>query len=582
MRSFAPSAWAACAGLLLGACAPLTTTPPPPSGPVSAAHAGAAAVLPLPRAAAPTTIEVGIAAFNDFHGHLLSSGISVKTTAPDGTALSIPAGGAARLASVIDAIRARHPNHLTLSAGDLIGASPLDSALFLDEPTIGVMNRIGLDISTLGNHEFDHGRAELLRIGHGGCAKLTSRTPCALEPYTGPAFTLLAANTLTQSGAPLFAPSALRRFGTGKRAVTIGIIGETLKGTGALSPPDATAGLTWADEADTANAEAAKLKAAGADTVILLIHQGSRTDNTHPDPNGCDGLTGAPDADIRPILDRLAPTIDVVISGHTHWAYVCDYVASKHHILLTSAGLYGEMATEITLSIDPAHHRLTGAQAHNIIAALPGSPYPTAPERADIAAYVQRYADAARQLSERLVGHLSAPLAKAADGAGGPLGQFLADAQLAATRAAGAQIALMNPFGIRASLVPDAKGQVTYGRAYAVQPFNNNLVTQSFTGAQIRAILEQGLDDNGPEQPLSPSSSFAYGIDHQAPSGHRITSITLDGQPIDPAATYRVTTNHFLAAGGDSFTLLAQGKDRKASTTTDLDALVDWLGTQAR
>jgi len=481
---------------------------------------------------------------------------------------------------VIDAIRAAHPNHVTLAAGDLIGASPLASALFLDEPTIGVMNRIGLDYATLGNHEFDHGRAELLRIAHGGCAKLTARTPCALEPYHGAAFPFLAANTLTESGAPLFQPSALRRFSSGARAVTIGIIGETLQGTGALSPPDATAGLSWADEADTANAEAAKLKAAGADTVILLIHQGSRTSSQHPDPNACQGLTGAPGADIRPILDRLTPAIDVVISGHTHWAYICDYVAPAqptHHILLTSAGLYGQMATDITLTIDPVHHRLTRFAAHNIIAALPGTAYRPAPERADIAAYVQRYVDAARVASERVVGHLAGPVSKAADGTGGPLGQMIADAQLAATAKAGAQIALVNPFGIRTAIVPDAQGRVTYAQLYAVQPFNNDLVTQTFTGAQIRAILEQGLDDDGPMQPLSASSGFAYGVDPARPAGQRITTITLGGHEIDPAGAYRVTTNHFLAAGGDSFTLLAQGKDRRASTATDLDALVNWI-----
>lgn len=571
----------------------------------SAAHAGAASVLAAhprhrsqPRQPATGPVEIGIAAFNDFHGALLPPHQAVLV--PNGTGkptpegnTAIPAGGVAWMASTLDAVRAKYPNHVTVSAGDLISGSPITSSLFLDEPSVGAMNRMGLEFNALGNHEFDRGRLEILRMAHGGCEQYTVRKPCALEPYGKPRFTFLAANTLTQDGTPLLPPTGMKFFGQGKRRVGIGFIGMTLRGTGDISPPAGVKGLRWADEAKTANHYAPLLRRQGADVVALLIHQGGRVRNDPADPNGCTDLYG----DIREILDRLDPSIDLVISGHTHWAYVCDYVGKKpnpdgtpHHVLLTSAGLWGEEVTDIDVLVDPLRHRMISAHAHNVV--VQSDPYqgpkgmvegsdamPRFKPRPDIAAYVERYVAATKQYSARKVGYLAQGAAKTEgpeSSTGGPLGHLIADAQLAATKGAGAQIAFMNPFGVRASLWPGEDKSLTFGQIYAVQPFGNQLMTVTMTGAQIKATLEEGFDTIGVQQALSPSAGFTYSYDRSHPVGERITGMTLHGLPLDPAASYRVTISDFLANGGDTFTIFTKGID-KTPGEIDLAALEAWL-----
>jgi 5'-nucleotidase len=553
------------------------------------------ALLALPAIAAcatvpqgpPRTVTVGIVGINDFHGNLEPPRQSAIVPDGQGGVVGLPAGGAAYLASAIDSIRARYPNHLTVSAGDLVGGSPITSSLFVDEPAIGVMNMIGLDFNAVGNHEFDSGLPELLRKQSGGCAQRTARAPCQVERFAGARFQFLAANVLRADGSTIFPATALRSFGSGRNRVTVGLIGMPLQGTGPLAPPDAVAGLTFADEADVANRLAAQLRAQGADAVVLLIHQGGRTTGT-PDPNGCEGLN----SDIRPVLDRLDTTVDLVVSGHTHWAYVCDYARYNpaKPFLLTSAGVWGGFVTDITLEIDPAAHHVVAKRAHNI--AVQSEPYtsprgpvaidprfPAFAPRPDVAAYVARYAAAARDFSLRKVGWLGAPAEKS-DGAeqnkGGPLGNLIADAQLAATAGNGAQIALMNPFGIRRSLVPAEDHSLTFGDIYAVQPFNNDLITLSYTGAELKEILEQGFDASGPEQILVPSAGFAYSYDRSRPVGSRIAAMSLGGVAIDPARTYRITVNNFLANGGDSYTGFTQGRNR-ATGPSDIAALEAWL-----
>jgi 5'-nucleotidase len=548
--------------------------------------AGCAAPMASRQTAAPVT--VGIVAINDFHGALEPPRQSVAVPDGKGDVLQVPAGGAAWLASAIDSIRAKYPNHLTVSAGDLISASQLASSIYRDEPAIGVMNRIGLDFNAVGNHEFDEGRQELLRKQAGGCVQYTVRKPCQVEPFAGAKFRFLAASTHTEDGGTLFPATALRSFGKGAGKVTVGLIGLTLKGTPALVSPDGIKGLTFADEADTINALVPGLKARGADAIVVLIHQGGKT--AMPDPSGCSGMTG----DILPILQRLDPRVDLVVSGHTHWAYVCDYGATDpaRPILLTSAGVYGELVTDIRLDIDPVAHRVVAKQAHNVIVqSMPYSSatgpktlvdaYPKFAARQDIADYVKRYTDAAHAYSQQPAGRLAGPatrLGAAEANRGGSLGNLIADAQLAATSGAGAQIALTNPFGIRATLTPHPDGSLTFGEVYAVQPFANTLVTQSLTGAELKAVLEQGFDAIGPEQVLAPSAGFTYRFDRARPIGERIAQMELNGRPIDPATTYRVTTNSFLANGGDTFTALTRQRDAVIGMT-DVDALVAWLKT---
>ncbi len=545
----------------------------------------ASRTAPPRQAAAPVT--VGVVAINDFHGALEPPKQAVFLPDGKGGLARLPSGGAAWLASAIDSVRGKYANHLTVSAGDLVGGSPLTSSLFLDEPAIEVMNRIGLDFNAVGNHEFDEGIDELRRKQAGGCARHTARKPCQIEPFRGARFPFLAANSVLKEGGTLFPATAIRHFGKGRGRVSVGLIGLTLKGTGGLSPPEVSKAITFADEADTANALVGDLKRQGADAVIVLIHQGGRTSG-EPNPNGCEGLY----ADIRPILDRLDSRVDLVISGHTHWAYVCDYGAynPQKPFLLTSAGLWGEMVTDITLEIDPVANRVIARRAHNI--AVQSQPYrgglgeytvspdyPAFEPRADIAAYVARYVAAASEFALRKAGTLAAPAEKT-DGklrnTGGALGALVADSQLAATAGAGAQVAFINPFGLRRSLIPASDGTVTFGDLYAVLPFNNELVTVTLTGAGIRAALEQGLDADGPEQLLTPSAGFTYSYDRSRPIGDRIVAMALNGVPIDPAQSYRVGLATFLADGGDTFTAFAAGRDRVRGVI-DVAALEAWL-----
>lgn len=547
------------------------------------AHLAAHQAVGAPASATP--VEVGIIAINDFHGALEPPKASVGAPDGKGGTIPVPAGGAAWLASAVDQLKAEHPNHVVVAAGDLTSASQLASSLHLDEPAVGVMNRIGLEFNAVGNHEFDRGWKELQRLQNGGCEQNTPLTPCQLEQFKGAGYKYLSASTYQADGTTLFPATGLKTFGTGPNKVTVGFIGLSLREVPILVAPEQIAGLTFGDEADAINKAIPVLKAEGADAVVVLIHQGGKT--TEGDPDGCNDLTG----DIKPILDRLHPGVDLVVSGHTHWQYVCQYGQSGDGtpILLTSAGVYGKLVTDITLKIDPATHHVIAKQAHNVIVQSPGyasgrgdvpqtALYPRFQPRADIADYVAGYVKDVAVLINRPVGKLSGPAAKpSANGPiGGPLGNLIADSQLAASRAAGAQIAFTNPFGVRAPLDPAPDGTVTFGQVYAVEPFNNSLVTMTLTGAQVRAVIEEGLDDDGASQVLSSSAGLKFSYDMRRPSGNRVVSLTLDGKPVDPMANYRVTVVNFLAEGGDGFSTFTKGTDRIRGMI-DNEAFQQWI-----
>ncbi len=535
---------------------------------------------------APVTVKlIGI---NDFHGNLEIPKQSVAS--PAGPNVRVPVGGAAYLASAIDTYRAKNPNHLVVSAGDLIGGTPIVSSLFLDEPAIGVMNRIGLDFNAVGNHEFDRGRQELLRMQNGGCEKYTPREPCVVErPFTGASFRFLAANVITESGTPLFPASAIRTFGKGRNQVSVGLIGLTLKDTPSLASPSGLVGLEFRDEAETINTQVAALKQQGTDAIVVLIHMGLYT-TVGANDKSCGGVSG----DLLKVLSRLDPRVDVVVSGHTHWAYVCDYASldPTRPFLVTSAGLWGQYLTDIDLTIDPATRRVVARRADNVmvqsesyvstLGRIEVKPqFESFAPRADIAAYVQRYVDAVRSQKERKVGKVSTSAGKpdlATDES--RLGNLIADAQLAATRQAGAQLALMNNTGIRNDLIANDDQTVTFGSIYAVQPFANDLHTKTFTGAQIKALFEQQFDGLSFNQAFSPSANVSFAFDLARPLGSRVFDIMIDGRKLDPAATYRVTMNSFLAGGGDSFTVFREGKDPVISSIGDLDALEAWIAAE--
>jgi 5'-nucleotidase len=545
------------AALALGACAQQIQSP--------------AAVAP--HGAPPAPVEVQILAFNDFHGNI-ETPPPVEIADPGGAKHTIATGGASHLAAALEGLRNGHLNTITVSAGDTIGASPLISANYLDEPTIAAMNLMKLELGSVGNHEFDRGTDELKRMQSGGCAKYTRRQPCAVEPFQGAKFRYLSANVVQPDGKTIFPATAIKQFHTASGTITVGFIGETLKGTGTLVTPSGVRGLTFKDEADTANALVPVLKAQGADAIVLLIHQGGKTP-LFTAGNECDGLTG----EILPIVERLDPAITTIISAHTHWAYICRGKAggAGGERLLTSAGKYGYFVTDLRLEFDPATHHLLGQDARNIIVGN-GERGEDAAEKSLVA----RYATAIAPIADRTVGELTAPAPNAQDDGESPASDLIADSMLAATRApakGGAQIALVNASGVRVSL---PAGRIRYSDAFSMMPFGNNLVVMTLTGAQLKAALEQQYA--GPLPPagqrphaLASSAGFNYSVDMRRPAGNRIILMRLNGSPIRLDRAYRVVVNNYVAAGGDGLSNFTAGTNVADREIVDLDALVDWI-----
>jgi 5'-nucleotidase len=548
----------------LGLLAACTTAPTPP-----------------PTLPPPAPLEVQILALNDFHGNLEPPGQVVE-----GAKGRVPVGGAAYLATALK--NERIPNSVTVGAGDLISASPLISSLFYDEPTIRALSDMGLDLAAVGNHEFDRGVDELKRMQAGGCKPPEAASPrmsCKVEPFAGAKFQYLAANVVGADGQTIFPGTAIRRFG----ATTVGFIGMTLKETETLVSPEGTRGVRFAEEAGTANALVPYLKAQGADAIVLLIHQGGAIDGKFDDQT-CPGLSG----DILPILDKLDPAIGVVVSGHTHQAYICQVpVSGGGSRLLTSSGRYGSMVADIRLAFAP-DGTLQGQRASFILAQgeavknaridAPLNPaYAVYPADAGVAALVARHRAEASTIADRVVATISAPVTRGEVGGESLASALIADGQLFVARApdkGGAQVALMNNGGARTDLVPAADGSVTYGQLFAMQPFANNVVTVSLTGADIKALLEQMFDSgtNTAARPnlLMPSANMHYAYDRSKPAGQRVSVITIDGRPLVETRTYRVAVNNFLASGGDSFTVLIRGTNR-ADAGLDLDVTEAYL-----
>ncbi|SEL36266.1 5'-nucleotidase [Variovorax sp. YR750] len=550
--------------------------------------------LPAPAPAVPGSMDVKLIAFNDLHGNLEPPKLSITAPAKSGGTVPVPAGGAAYMASAIASLKAQNPNNAVVSAGDMIGASPLVSALFLDESTIEAVNAMKIDFNAVGNHEFDKGQTELLRMKNGGCAKNTALEPCRVnKSFPGANFGFLAANTVKGDGNTLFPATGMKTFAKDGATVKVAFIGMTLKGTPNIVTPAGVAGLTFKDEADTANALIPQLKSQGADAIVVVIHEGGTTTVGYNDKS-CTGLSG----DILPILNKLDSAVDVVISGHTHRSYVCDYGKTNpaKPFLLTSAGQYGTLLTDINLTIDTKTRKVTAKTADNVIvqgeAYTSGATtvaltdqYPVFGKNQEVAALISQYLAIAGPLVQRVVGSLTTTATRAQDPQTkeSVLGDLIADAQLAATSPAGkgaAQIAFMNPGGVRADLAPAGDGSVTYGQIFAVQPFGNSLVVKTMTGAQIKAVLEQqfnsGSNTTTSPKVLLPSASFKYSFNLSAPAGSRITNMSLNGTAMADGTSYRVTMNSFLATGGDNFTAFNQGTDALGGDQ-DVDALEAYI-----
>jgi 5'-nucleotidase len=518
--------------------------------------------------AAPTSplVDVQLLAINDFHGNL------DPPAGSSGRIGSIDAGGVEYLATHIAQLEATNPNTLVVSAGDLIGASPLLSALFHDEPTIEAMNLLGLDFNAVGNHEFDEGAAELLRMQSGGCHP----TDGCLDGdgFAGADFQFLAANVVRKdNGKTLFPAYKIRSVGGAKLA----IIGVVLEGTPTIVTPSGVAGLEFKDEAETVNALIPQLKAKGVNAITVLIHEGGVQSGTF---NGCVGISGA----IVDIVNRFDPAVDAVISGHTHQAYNCQL----NNMLVTSASSFGRLVTDVDLTIDRATGEVAQMAANNLIVTRDVA------KDAGQTSLLAKYRTFADPIANRVIGSITADITRTTNPAGeSALGDVIADAQLAATAPAGfgeAVAAFMNPGGIRAELTyagsaaGEGDGNVTYGEAFSVQPFGNSLVTMTLTGAQIDQLLEQQFDNPtaGQNRILQVSNGVSYSWSASAATGSKVdpSLILLNGTPVDPNGAYRITVNSFLAEGGDNFTLLAQGTDRLGGAV-DLDALVDYFAANS-
>jgi 5'-nucleotidase len=559
----------------------------------------AAALLAACASPAPTEpLTLRLIAFNDFHGNLEPASLSLPWPDPDkpGAARRLNAGGAAWLAGLVQALRDGTRHSLVISSGDMIGGTPLVSALFRHESTIDIANRIGVDLAIPGNHEFDAGKEELLRVLGGGCAPAAADAPttsCALGRHGGARFATFAANVVTTDGRPLFPPSVVREIG----GVKIGFIGAVTKVTPSIVVPSGVAGLRFTDEAEAINAEAARLRAQGVKAMVAVIHEGGNTGTPGQPLEWNDAGCPNPTGDIFDIVRRLAPDVDLVLSAHTHQGYRC--VIDGRAVMQATALGRGVSVADLVIDrasgdIDRArttHRNLpvfnagSDAALRERIVAAEAEPWATALRRANgsapVAARVAEYAALTATRAQRPVGRIAGSF----DHAGrtdSSAGRLIADAQWRATQAAdrgGAEFALMNPGGVRADLLCRATPPCTisYGEIFAVQPFGNNLVVLTLSGAQLRQLLE---DQQRPGRPaplfLQPSSSLSYRWDAKAAHGSRVQDLRIAGRPVAPERAVRLTVNSFLADGGDGFTLLREGRERLGGAL-DLDALTAFL-----
>ncbi|MDL4772895.1 bifunctional metallophosphatase/5'-nucleotidase [Actinomadura xylanilytica] len=531
-----------------------------------AAGLTAAGLAAQPAAARPApTASVRLLSLNDFHGNLEPPAGS-SGTAIDETGAAVPAGGAAYIATHLKRLADRRT--LTVAQGDLIGASPLISAAYHDEPSVQFMGDMGVTASAVGNHEFDEGYQELQRIQNGGCHPKDGCTPAGR--WKGAKYDYLAANVLTEKGGePILKPWTIRRV----NGVRIGFIGVVTKTTPSIVTAEGIKGLRFDDEVAAADRSARELKKRGVRAMVLLVHEGDQVKaGQRPDACGVEPGAGtriAKDAD---------PEIDVVLSGHTHQQYVCSVTDPKGRPRLYSSGSsFGRVITQVDFKVD----RRTGdivrstlkGDNHVVTRDVPADPKT---ER-----FVQTWKERVATIADKPIGKITADLTRAPSASGETaLGDVVADAQLASMKEQGAQVALMNPGGVRADLVYKASGSegdgvVTYGEAFAVQPFSNVMGMTSLTGAQLDALLEQQWTAAG-EKILQPSAGLRFTIDRSKAVGDRVSTITVDGAAVDPAATYKVAANNFLLGGGDGFSTFTEGKDQVLGPI-DLDGFVAYL-----
>ncbi len=552
------------------------------------------------RPAAPFTVK--IIGFNDYHGNLQSPGtFGVNTSVP---AASRPAvGGAEFIAGHVAKLKAQNTNNVVVGAGDFIGATPLISSLFHDEPSIETLNRIGLEFNAVGNHEFDRGSTELQRLQSGGC-KVTggAQDPNSCKgasvgtpvPYEGAKFKWLSANVVvTATGQTLLPAFGTKTF----NGVSVAFIGMTLRATPTIVTPTGVAGLEFRDEAATVNALVPTLKAQGIEAIVVLVHEGGFQTGTLSDINQCEGnLAGSA---IAGIVSKLDNAVDLVVSGHTHAAYNCKLPnASGRTIPVTSSSAFGRVLTDIDVTIDPATRDITAATATNRLVDRTDT---TVTPNAAVLAVVNGYNALVSPIANQVIGSISVALPNTATDAACnmPAGDLIADAMLAATAPAnfgGAQIALMNRGGVRnpgftfTQSVGEGDGNVTYGEAFTTQPFGNSLVTMTLTAQDLKNVLEEQfagcrgqsatatrimLASNGFKYTWNGANACNARISNVRLTTNGVTETIVDatGTVLNPTKTYRVTMNNFMATGGDGYSTFLVGTNLLGGAQ-DIDALV--------
>ncbi|MFS0852796.1 ExeM/NucH family extracellular endonuclease [Microbacterium sp. 179-I 3D4 NHS] len=490
-------------------------------------------------------VSIDVVTINDFHGRIEADGA---------------AAGAAVVAGAVQQFRAANPNTIFAGVGDLIGASTFTSFINDDNPTIDALNAAGLEVSAAGNHEFDQGWEDLRD-------RVQDRADW--EYISSNVF-------VTETGEPALAPAWIKEL----QGVRVGFVGAVTEDLDSLVSPEGIADLEVRSIVDSVNDVADDLRDGDesngeADVVILLVHEGAES---------TDLAAVTPDSPLGEIVYGVDGDVDAIVSAHTHLAY--NHVIDGRPVI--SAGQYGENLGLMNLQVDPVSKELLSITNEIKPLTQDGKAlYPAVPEVAAIVATAKAEAD---ELGAIQVGAITADFNRArqsngAENRGGEstIGNFVADVQKWST---GADIALMNPGGLRANLAyastgpSDPAGTVTYREAANVQPFANTLVTLTMTGEQIEGVLEEQWQPTGAARPflkLGVSEGLVYTYDPTAAQGERITSITLDGAPIDPAGSYTVAANSFLAAGGDNFVTFREGTDKRDTGKIDLQSMVDWF-----
>ncbi|POG44396.1 bifunctional metallophosphatase/5'-nucleotidase [Streptomyces sp. ZL-24] len=538
----------------------------------------------------PRTVDVQLLSFNDLHGNLeppAGSAGNVTKTHPDGRVEAIPAGGVEYLATSLRTARKGNPYSVTAAAGDMVGASPLLSGLFHDEPTIEALNKLKLDVSAVGNHEFDEGAKELARLQNGGCHPVEGCYEKG-KKFKGADFPYLAANvTKEKTGKPLLKPYTVWK----KNGVKIGFIGVTLEGTPDIVTAEGVKGLKFHDEIKTINKYAKELDRKGVKSIVALIHEGGAPASTSynydcDSPGAGDGISGP----IVDIAKGITPKVDALVTGHTHQAYVCTVPdpAGKPR-MVTSASSFGKLYTDTTLTYDLRTKDIvrTSVKSANHVVSR------DQPKATDMTRLIERWNRLAAPIANAPQGYISADInGRGSTAPEKPLGNVIADAQLEGLAPAdkgGAQVAFMNPGGIRADLVYKASGSegdgvVTYGEAFTVQPFTNMMNVVDLTGAQLVTALQQQVSGPNEAAPkiLQVSKGLTYTLDLTKSGAARVVTdtIKLNGEAIDPARTYRVAMNEFLAGGGDGFPAFAQGTNKLVGAS-DLDLFNAYLAAHS-